>query len=1020
VSDSAVMIGENVLRPGSLTVLDLIEQAALMAPDETAVVYAGTRMTFSELDQSATKIAATLAAAAVPRRSLVPIVLRTGPLLPAAMLGVMKSGAAFVPLDPSSPPSRLDGDLDIVGCPLVLTDGTVPPADGRVWLDIRAIDTGAPGLGSDRRPMATDPIYGFFTSGSTGRPRCAVNLHRGLVNRFLVMTEMFADDGDVVLQNSAQVFDSSIWQLLWPLTRGRRVVLPDRSSVLDLDATVRIMEEEGATITDFVPSIFEMLVERIVTNPRYAERLRSLRRILIGGESARASTIRTFRRLLPSVRITNTYGPTEASVGSVFHEIGDDDVTAAQIPIGRPIANTAVVVVGDDGEVARRGQTGELLIGGVCVGRGYHANPQATDAVFVHNPYPNVPGDRLYRTGDYGYVRDDGVLMFSGRRDDQIKFYGARIDLGQVEATIADIPGVKQVKAIVTAEGDSRTLSCFVVAPTLEDPESILSEARKLLPARSLPTRVLRIDRLPLLTSGKVDRVALEKMVAGLYERRQGLSEIDRADLEMQLQTLWQQFFPDRMPNDDFFAAGGDSLTALRLTAAIEARFGRRFTVRDLIAAPTPSAQVMILRGQHTVVAPELSQLADQLRSDVARLRPRQPAWDHPRVGRRCGNRTPTRGILVTGATGFIGRHLVGALLESGLGQVVCLVRTRDNASAQRRLDAALEMTTGTSSVTALAGDLALQNLGLSQQDFGRLANNITLIVHAGAMVNMVLDYDSHRAANVAGTSEILRLASTGRRKAVWHLSTLGVLHTLRPHTKMDADVWPDPASPPTDGYTQSKWVAEQLVRSAHHLGVPTLVWRFGEVGPHTATGAFNPRSLVTALLRLCMLFDIHLDTQATIDWTPVDSAARLIAGAVNAPDAPTATLHAVRPTRVAVSELTRRLTHRRGTSRRAVGYDELVALARARSGSDDNVARYLAAISGSADESSADPIDSLFTETNARFSHQMASRLAADNGISWGCLQHHEMTSYLHALSQRSTPNGASQMPPIRHYQQV
>jgi amino acid adenylation domain-containing protein/thioester reductase-like protein len=1017
VSDSAVMVGPIIPRADGVTVLDLFEREVLRVPGHTAVVHAHTHTTYSEVDRSAAAVGSALAAAGVQPGRLVPIVMRTGPFVPAAMLGVMKAGAAFVPLDPLSPPSRLEGDLDTIGCSLVLTDMSPPPDDGRVWLDITEIGASSDAAPQPRRPTATDPIYGFFTSGSTGRPRCALNIHRGLVNRFLAMTEMFADDGEVVLQNSAQVFDSSIWQLLWPLTRGRRVVLPARSSVLDLDATVRVIEKEGATITDFVPSVFEMLVERMENDPESSGRLNSLRRILIGGESARASTLQRFWRLLPSVRITNTYGPTEASIGSVFHEISGNDVAADLIPIGRPIANTAVVVADGDGKMARRGQIGELLIGGVCVGGGYHANPQATAAAFVDNPYHDVPGDRLYRTGDYGYVRADGMLMYSGRRDDQIKIYGARIDLGEVEAAFAEVPGVQKVKAIVTTEDDARSVTCFVVAPTIDDVEKILDEVRKLLPARSVPARVLRIGRLPLLPSGKVDRVALEKAVTGRYERDPRVPGMDHDDLVSELRRLWRQFLPDRASDEDFFASGGDSLIALRLTSAIEARFGIRFTIRDLIAAPTPSAQALSLLGKRPAAGSDRSQLADQLRRDVATLRPQSPA-------RRRHKGTRPKSILVTGATGFIGRHLVSALLESGDRRIVCLVRARNDREAQLRLDSALAtfpgaMTGDGPTAKAIAGDLSQPNLGLSERGFQDLAEDTTLIVHAGGTVNMVLDYESHRPANVAGTSEILRLASTGHRKAVCHLSTLGVLHTRRPRSAMDADIWPDAQHPPmTDGYTQSKWVAEHLVRSARCLGVPALVWRFGEVGPHTTTGAFNPRSLVTALLRLCTHFDVHLETRATIDWTPVDSAARLIARVVDDDDIPTGTLHAVRPTRVAVSDLTRLLVHTRGGSRRSVKYEELVALAQSAAVSDDIVARHLAAISCAADRSSPDPTETLFTESSADFSHPEASRLAEDSGIAWGGLEQREMTPYLHALSELCTPRCAA--PPIHHYQQA
>ena len=424
------------------------------------------------MDGLANGLARTLAEAGVRRGALVPVNLVNGLELPLSMLALNKLGAAFVLCDPAWPADRMKTALAALDPALVL-GADHPGAAGIPVLPVAADRIEPAPHGPGIEPGPDEPAYGVFTSGTTGLPKCAVNVHRGLANRLAFMTRYFEADGtEVVLQNSRHTFDSAIWQLLWPLTTGGRTVIPEQGDFLDLERTVGAVAAHRVTVTDFVPATLGTLVSLVEADPAALAGIRSLRHLVVGGEEVGPSAVHRLRALVPGLRVSNGYGPSEASIGMVFHPItaGDGD----HVPLGRPIDNCYAVVVdvtetpdtpgaapaapAADGGLRPLppGEVGEIVIGGACVGAGYHGEPELTAAVFVDNPFPEIPGPRVYRTGDLGWFDELGLLRFSGRKDRQIKVNGVRIELGEVEAAAAGCPGVSHAKALAVRR-DGRT-----------------------------------------------------------------------------------------------------------------------------------------------------------------------------------------------------------------------------------------------------------------------------------------------------------------------------------------------------------------------------------------------------------------------------------------------------------------------------------------------------------------------------------------------------------------------------------
>jgi amino acid adenylation domain-containing protein/thioester reductase-like protein len=875
--------GRRVPYPQDRTILRLFEDRARERPNAPALTVGDRTLSYRQLNGHANVLAEQLRQVGVGRGDFVPLVLRNGLELPLSMLALMKLAAPFVPLDDLCPAERLDGMIATVEPKVVLHS---PASETHTrWtplllvdvadLDERDSDDFGPPAGMD------DIVYGFYTSGSTGLPKCTLNIHRGLLNRFGYMTRRFSGRTDeVVLQNSRQAFDSSLWQLLWPLTIGSRVVIPDRTSILDLAATVELIRGHGVTMTDFVPSIFNTLVEMLDAQPAMAADLVSLRRLLIGGEEINTDAVQRFRRLLPDVRITNTYGPTEASIGSVFHDVTDAD--AESIPIGRPIDNTYAVVLDERAELVPPGTPGEIHIGGDCLGLGYLHDPEKTHAAFIANPFPEIPGPRLYRTGDIGYVRSDGLLAFVGRRDHQVKISGVRVELFEIEHAMLTHLQVRDAKVILSEQDGARRLVAFLTHDDHPTTAELRRHARERLPPYLVPKQFVLLDSMPLTPNGKTDRLRLSQLAAG-HEAPTEPDAEQPDDGRQVIRDIWRRLLaePASSTSADFFQLGGDSLSMQRLALALSNRFGVRVTARDIVAAPTIEQQVELVTGQST--AHECGRpVLPQLEADV--WLPDDITGDRPPASNRC------RDVLLTGATGFVGAQLLRELLTKTEATVHCLVRAGDEVAARRRLTDNLRTylqwdDAVADRIVAVPGDLSTPRLGMSERDHEALVERIDAVVHNGALVNLILDYGAHQLANVTGTLSVLRLASTTTTKRVHFISTLGVIAGTE--LNRHPGLFPEAPLPidqaPLDGYSQSKWVAERLLGLAKQRGIPMAVYRLGEVMPHSGTGVPNPRGLAELLVHACLRVGMTFTSAIVTDYTPVDQVAELVVAGLRA-----------------------------------------------------------------------------------------------------------------------------------------
>jgi amino acid adenylation domain-containing protein len=577
--------------PGGACIHEMFEARAERAPHATAVVLGEEALTYAELDRRAGAVASALAARGIGRGDYVPILMERSLGVPVAMLGVMKSGAAFSPLDVRWPAARLRQVLDDLGCEVVLVDGTTPFGAeelGRTPLDVRG---GAGGEDAGTRPSVRvapeDPVYAIYTSGSTGTPKGVLVPHRGIANRFLWMSEYFGPRAaEVVLQTTRHVYDSAVWQLFWPLTLGGRSVMLRGDEDLAAEPTAALVREHGVTMTDFVPSVFNEMVPRLVADAEVRSALASLRVVVVGGEQITVATAYTFREHFPGVRVVNLYGPTEASIGCICHDVTGRE--GRRIPIGRPIANTHALVLDRHRGLVPIGVPGELYLSGTCLGLGYLNDAEKTRAAFVENPFPELGCERMYRTGDRVRWLPGGEIEFLGRTDHQVKIRGFRIEPGEVEAALLRHPGVREalVLAREVAPGERR-LVAYVAADGREGvgAAGLRAHLRAHLPEYMVPSAFVVLEHFPRTPGGKTDRGALP---APAWEG--GAAYVaPRTPLEEILAEIWAGVLNrERVGvHDGFFELGGHSLLATRVIARVREAFGVEVPLRALFESPT-------------------------------------------------------------------------------------------------------------------------------------------------------------------------------------------------------------------------------------------------------------------------------------------------------------------------------------------------------------------------------------------------------------------------------------------------
>ncbi|KAE8154481.1 hypothetical protein BDV25DRAFT_172111 [Aspergillus avenaceus] len=777
-----------------------------------------------------------------------------------SQIAVIYAGGTCVPLDVNHPDQYLVQLLKNVNITFLLTDkdNSRRLADQNFHhfaVDYRCLPVlTCQSLGDEATdlPPSQYRSHIFHTSGSTGHPKAVQVLASGIINYCINKTFVPIHQGQRFGHLSNVTFDVSIMETIGSFLRGATVVILDRETVLDPTRLARCIRDSRIDVLWQTPAL---LAATITACPQaYA----TIDTLLTGGEVVTVHLARRVFECGPPKRIWNLYGPTECTMFSTWHNITIEDVVKGKIPIGRPMNNYEVLIVDESLYRTSDGEVGEILIGGKGVTAGYLGESGKSNTAFISYPIDAL-SCRVYRTGDLGRWNRAGVLEFVGRRDNQVKICGHRIELEAVESVLMAtglVTAATAVKIDINAsQAESILLACVVPISSEIDPAMITQAYIGNAPQLMVPSLEV-VDVLPLTETHKVDRGRLVEQYAQEIEHRLHTSSRPLTPIH---QTVQDAFGLELEPDDNFFARGVSSLHAARLVSRIREEFGVQLQVGMIYKHSTIKGLTRLIESlQQGTKWPEKGEnpWKDDLNlgKDLRPISGNIPDWTSNDEGR----------VFLTGVTGFIGIHLLAELLpQPHVQRVACIVRATDELTALQRIIEACDRyhvrPRRLNKLWAIPGDFSEESLGLSQADFNFFSKWASVVFHLGAHVNWIQPYEPHRPANVLGLLNMIRFANTERPKAFHYVSSTsvygptgsvtGAMHVGEdetPVTHIDALEF-------DTGYSQSKSIAEAIAWNAISKGLAITIHRPGFVLGPSETGIGNPDDFLGRIVPSCI-----------------------------------------------------------------------------------------------------------------------------------------------------------------------
>lgn len=853
------------------TVISIFEETAAKVNFKEAIVNGKQSLSYYALNQQANKLAHYLRSQGVGNDRPVGILLDQSIDKVVALLAVLKAGAAYVPLDPSYPVSRIRFMLEDTSASFLITSSHYAALQNTptpfILLDDASLQEKLKMLPGENvtGPISPEQLaYIIFTSGSTGHPKGVLTTHRNLLN----FTTWFGEQSgigpqDITIQFASTSFDASVMDLWIPLLYGATVHLYDNNKVLG-EHLERFINERQITMLPFM----SYLALASLSADRISDRLKV---ICFGGESLPDELIGIWT---DKVKLIQAYGPTETTV-AVCSFVCEKQVSGKVI--GKAGANNILYVLDDALQPVPKGSTGELYVGGEQVTSGYLNNEAATHSHFIKNPFMTGAAQQygwttLYKTGDLVTVSADGNLIFEGRKDEQVKIRGHRIEPGEIEAIIGKIPGIRQ--GIVKVHEDklrNKFLAAYLVAEetqTSENPDMLLQSVRStissILPTYMIPGKWKWLSAVPTTANGKIDKKALvpdEEVLPQIsYE---GITE---DDYEMIFTKIWAAFLHQEnfQPSDNFFAAGAHSLMLAQVYAMLPEKISKWVKLPDFFLYPTPKEIADILKQRMATGQLSKKEKEQQIIQELLQDSKLDNKLNISGTADLSVLTAPTT-IFLTGATGFVGSQLLFDLLQSGHATIYCLVRAKDAAAGIARLQHTFSKfllpwpSAEAHRIKIITGDLSQPHFGIPPTQYADLVKTIAVIYHSGSSVSYIEPYPVIKKANIDGLTGILSFATAGKPKPLILLSSMGVFSWGSPFT---GKVWCHETDDIDEniravskdlGYIRSKWVMEKMMQQAMQKGLPVINFRLGFAVCNSQTGATATSQWWSSLVRACV-----------------------------------------------------------------------------------------------------------------------------------------------------------------------
>lgn len=852
--------------PRNIGIHDLISAKAKEYPNNTAITFNNSHISYKDLDIYSTKIANNLISNGIRKGDTVAVLLQHKDInLIATLLGILKTGSAFLAIYSGYPKERIEYILQDSNSKILVTEDYFD----NLKLDFNKLYlTNLKDFKENLVFPKVDPddnAYIIYTSGSTGKPKGTVQSHNNIIN-FVYSLNYYFDNTILPNDNFLSVtnicFDVSMAEIFTALAFGANLHLYKDLNNSSISNLAEYIYANNITFSYFPPSMLHSIYEELDKYPKLA-----LNKILVGVEPIKACTLANFYKLNPDIKIINGYGPSETTICCTMYKFKNDLPADTIVPIGTPVGNSKILILDKLKKSVPIGNIGEIYVQGECVGNGYLNNPEKTKLSF------NLQ-NKLYKTGDFAKWLPDGTIMFVGRNDNQVKYRGYRIDLGEIESTIKNISGIKNCTVIFNNEDSANpTLIAFVIMDSSKiDQETFRNNLVRKLPHYMVPNQFEFLTDFPLNTNGKIDR---KKLLSFAQDKDNEIYEPPKNELEKTLCSIWEKVLGKDTVGikDNFFSLGGDSLDSIKVSVeALE--YGINLSAQDFYRYPT-----IKLLEKYAISTKDINiENNDSYKYEGFTIEKPEPI-------------SLNGDILLTGATGFLGSHLLYELLKKTPYTVYCLVRGNSLKNATSRLKERLNyyFKDGLNSyfgnrIFVINGDFTKEHLGLSYKLYNSLKQNIKYIINSAATVKHLGNYSNFEKTNVLSVKNLIDVCKDIKNCHLVHISTLSIAGTEDPKgefsfTEKDLFINQDVGD---NIYIKTKFEAERLLLAEQKNGLPITIFRLGNITWRNSDGIFQydlDENLFFNFIKLILKTKQVPEElkNKTFNISPVDECANLI-----------------------------------------------------------------------------------------------------------------------------------------------
>ena len=854
----------NIEHPRNTNVYQLIENIAEKYPNNIAVTYNSNTITYKNLIRKSTTIAQDLIKMGIKNKDCVSVLFKEKDInLICSILGILKAGATFLAIYSEYPDDRIQYILENSKSKLLITENNFKCKNFNVpTLYVEDIK-GDMNINKFPNISPDDNAYIIYTSGSTGNPKGTMQSHNNLIN-FVYSFNKYLDNSitekDIFLSVTNICFDVSMAEIFTSLIFGSNLHLYKDLNYSSTAELVKYIVDNKITFAYFPPSMLHDIYEEL---KNYKEI--SLNKMLVGVEPIKAKTLKNYLSLNPNMKIINGYGPSETTICCTMYKFNDKLPDNSITPIGSPIGNSKIYICDKMKQLVPIGITGEIYVQGECVGNGYLNNPQKTSENFDVS-------HKIYKTGDSAKWLWDGSILFIGRNDNQIKYRGYRIDIGEIEATIRKIQGIKNCIVLLNKTNNNSSLVAFIILDNLKlDEEKFRNILIEKLPHYMLPSQFIFLNKFPLNSSGKIDRKELVKLI----EKNSSFQYVSpQNNTEQILADIWAKTLNLEKVGieDNFFSIGGDSLSAIKIVATAS-KYGISLSAQSFYKYPTIHLLVKYAIDTNVV------NLADNTTAKKFSLKKNK-------ISNIKGD------ILLVGATGFLGSHILYELLQKTNFKIYCLIRGSSAFHAKKRLIDRLNFYFGDTlnhffdkRIIVLKGDFSEDLLGLSKEVYDSLLNNIKTVINTAATVKHIGDYNYFEKINVTSVKNLIAFCKKTSDIQLVHTSTLSIAGNNvstdenKIFTEEDLYIKQDFND---NVYIKTKFIAEKLLNDAMQEGLNVTIFRLGNITWRSSDGKFQYNrndnlfyNLLKYIIKIKVLPEVI--KKQTFNLSPVEDCANLI-----------------------------------------------------------------------------------------------------------------------------------------------